>query len=165
QCQNYRITDTHKLTNRLGRSIRFIDGTRVDEVLMSPGNIFYLVFSAGRLAVPNAAGTVVFNTTVKGPSDGSALTWTANTVKAIVWDVYQLSIYIAYADGFPANTIQVLTWDGASQTSTWTLTTYAETIIGNQKRTLFYRLSPLGVTMLPSAASGAITLTFSSGIA
>src|ERR1700730_11382785 len=69
QCQNYRITDTHKLTNRLGRSIKFIDGVRVDEVLMSPGNIFYLVFSAGRLAVRNAAGTVVFNNTVKGRSD------------------------------------------------------------------------------------------------
>ena len=84
---------------------------------MSPGNVFYLIFAAGKLSVRNAAGTVVLTTTVKGPSDGSALTWTANTVKSIVWDVYQFSIYIAYADGFPANTIQVLTWDGVSQTS------------------------------------------------
>ena len=164
QCQNYRITDTHKLTNRLGRSIRFIDGVRVDEVLMSPGNIFYLVFSAGRLAVRNAAGTVVFTTALKG--DGvTAIPWTTASVTKIVWDVYQLSIYIAYADGFPVNVPQVLTWDGVSQTSTWTLTTFAESIIGNQKRTLFYRLSPLGITMQPAAQSGSgVAVTFSAGM-
>src|SRR6185437_8376587 len=33
-----------------------------------------------------------------------------------------------------------------------------------QKRTFFYRISPKGVTMLPSAQTGAITLTFSSPI-
>jgi hypothetical protein len=164
QCLNFRILNSKKLTNRLGRTAKFIDGPRVDEVLMSPGSIFYLVFGNGYLSVYNAAGTRVFNSTKLG--DGSTtVPWTTATVKNVRWDVYQFSIYIAYADGFPANVPQILTWDGVSQTSTWTLTTYAEQVIGNQKRTPFYRISPIGVTLAVGATTGSgVTATASSAI-
>jgi hypothetical protein len=199
QCANFRILNSKKVSNRLGRSVQFIDGPRIDEVLMAPGQVFYLCFRAGGLAVRNAAGTVVFSTTKKG--DGTtAIPWTAATAFAVSWDIMPgaaLSIYIAYADGAPANVPQILTWDGVSQTSTWTLATFAEIVgggsggggagtggtfnasigtasygagttsggAGNTKRTFFYRISPIGITMQPSAVSGAgITLTFSAGM-
>jgi hypothetical protein len=163
QCSNFRILNSKKLSNRLGRSVKFQDGPRVDEILMSPGNIFYLIFGNGYLRIRNAAGAQVFNSTVKG--DGStAIPWTTSTVKSIVWDIYSLSIYIFYADGAPANVPQILTWDGVSQSSTWTLTTFAEGSVGNQKQTLFYRIAPLGITLTPSATTGSVTLTFSSNV-
>lgn len=160
QCINYRITNAKKLTQRLGRSAKFIDGPRVDEVLMGPGQIFFLVFSDHALSVYNTAGTRVFHSTLLG--DGATtIPWTAASVVAQGcprWDVYQFSIYIAYADGFPANVPQVLTWDGISQTSTWTLATYTEQVIGNQKRTPFYRISPVNIIIQPSATTGSVTV-------
>lgn len=168
QCSNFRILNSKKLGQRLGRSAKFIDGPRVDEVLMSPGNVFYLVFGNGSLSVYNAAGTRVFNSTKLG--DGTTnIPWTAASVvgsSAPRWDVYLFSIYIAYADGFPANVPQVLTWDGVSQASGWTLATYTEQVIGTgQKRTPFYRISPLGITLQVSAVSGSgVTLTASAPI-
>ena len=60
---------------------------------------------------------------------------------------------------------QILSWDGVSQNSTWTLTTFAETVTaGGRKQTVFTRISPLNVTMVPSAATGSVTLTFSAAI-
>src|SRR6185312_8043870 len=59
------------------------------------------------------------------------------------------------------NVPQILTWDGVSQTSAWALANFAEDITSNQKRTF---LSPQGVTLLPSATSGAINITFSANV-
>lgn len=163
QCANFRILNTKKLSNRLGRSRLFTAGPRVDKILMSPGNLFYLEFGSGYLRVWNNSGVVVFVTFLKG--DGvTAIPWNANTVKSIVWDIYSLSVYIFYADGAPANVPQILTWDGVSQSSTWTLTTFAEGSVGNQKQTLFYRIAPLGITLTPSGTTGSVTLTFSSNV-
>src|SRR5882724_9945126 len=79
QCVNFRILDSTKLSQRLGRTAKFIDGPRVDEILMSAGNVFYLVFGNGYLRVYNAAGTQVFNSTKKG--DGSTdIPWTTASV-------------------------------------------------------------------------------------
>lgn len=163
-CSNFRILDTAGLSNRFGRSIKFIDDARIDEVLMAPGQAFELVFGNHKLSVRNAAGAVVFTSALLG--DGvTAIPWTTATVKSIGWDISRYSIYITYADGAPANVPQVLTWDGVSQTSTWTLATYTEQVIGAvQKRTPFYRISPQGVTLAPSATSGSVTLMASSAI-
>jgi hypothetical protein len=167
QCSNFRILTSNKLGQRLGRTAKFIDGPRVDEVLMAPGQIFYLVFGNHALSVYNAAGTRVFHTTLLG--DGATtIPWTAASVVAPGcprWDIYLYSIYIAYDDGFPANVPQILTWDGVSQTSTWTLATYVEEVIGVQKRTPFYRISPTGITMSMSATSGSgVTATTSAPV-
>jgi hypothetical protein len=167
QASNWRILNSGAATNRPGRSALFPAAGRVEEVLMSPGNIFFLVFGAGSLSVYNAAGTQVFTSTLKG--DGSTnIPWTTATVKNVTFVVAagsQRAIYICYGDDAPVNVPQVLAWDGVSQTSTWTLTTFAETITpGGQKRTLFYRISPQNITMLPSATSGNIDITFSSPV-
>src|ERR1700676_3181422 len=136
QASNWRILNGGAATNRPGRSALFLETGRVDEVLMSPGNTFYLAFGNGYLNVYNAAGAQVFTTTTKG--DGvTAIPWTSATVKNLVWAQSappQLVIYIAYADGAPANVPQILTWDGVSQTSTWTLTTFTETVLGSGQK-------------------------------
>jgi hypothetical protein len=168
QLSNFRILNSGAAKNRPGRRALFIpNGPRVEEVLMSPGNIFYLVFGAGSLSVYNNVGTRVFTSTLKG--DGAtAIPWTTATIpniSAVVAAGSVLSIYILYADGAPNNVPQILTWDGVSQTSTWTLTTFAETVEpGGQKRTFFYRISPMNITLLPSATTGNINLTFSANV-
>lgn len=202
QMSNFRITDAAKPSNRFGRSIQYIDGPRNDEVLMAPGQVFRLIFGNGYIRVRNAAGTQVFTSALKGDAS-TAIPWTSATVRNIRWVKAALAIYIAYADGFPANVPQVLTWDGVSQTSTWTLATYTEMVggsgaggsggggtsggggsingfvtgggtgtfapgagaVGNTKRTPFYRISPLNITLQPGAQTGSgVTVTASSPI-
>ena len=168
QMINWRVKNSGSLKNRPGRTALFLETGRVEEVRMSPGNIFYLVFSNGYLRIYNAVGHQVFTSTKKG--DGSTnIPWTTATVKNVSFVVAagtQLSIYIAYGDDVPLNVPQILTWDGVSQTSTWTLTTYAETVTGGgQKRTLFYRMAPPNITMLPAQQTGSgIAVVFSANV-
>jgi hypothetical protein len=83
-------------------------------------------------------------------------------VGGIVWAQIGKSIFIAYPDGAPANVPQILSWDGVSA---WSVSPFTETLANSgQKRTPFYRISPQSVTMLPSATTGAINLTFSAAV-
>jgi hypothetical protein len=154
QAVNWRVLASRALANRPGRRIIGREHARTDEVIMSPGNNFFLVFGDNYLRVYNAAFAAVFDS-------GATLPWVSATVKNIVWDYYKLSIYICFTGMQP----RVLTWDGVSQSSSWSLSLYAEALSSNgQKRTIFYRLSPLGITMRPSAVSGAVTVPFSAGM-
>jgi len=155
QGSNWRQLSSRAVTNRPGRRMLALDGLRTDEVIMSPGNNFYLVFGNTYLRVYNAVFTKVF--------EQFGMLWSTTTYKQVVWDVYKLSVYITFDGMVP----KVLSWDGVSQSSTWTLTDYAEDVTGGQKRTIFYRLSPLGVTMLPVqvGVTPVFDLFFSSGIA
>src|SRR5215472_4103156 len=156
QCANFRVLDTKKLKNRFGRSIKFVDGPRIDEVLMSPGNVFELCFSAGRIRVRDANGAQVFTSTKLG--DGTTnIPWIANNVNLIVWDTIRLAVYIT----FPGMVPQILSWDGVS---TWGIATFTEAVFGGQKRTPFYRLAPQGITLQPSAITGTVNLTFSDNV-
>jgi hypothetical protein len=151
QLSNFRILSSGAVKNRPGRTARFTAAVgRTEEVEMVGGTVFYLAFGAGTLDVFNSAGAQVFTQ--------SGFPWALNTVQSIVWAFYRNSFYIA----FPGMQPQVLSWDGVA---TWSVTAFAEQLNNNQKRTFFYRISPQGVTMLPSATGpGAITVTFSSPI-
>lgn len=171
QASNWRVINGGAISNRSGRTPLFLETGRVEKLLMSPGNVFYLAFgnipSSGyaTLKVYNAAGTQVSYSVIAGVS---APPWSTSTLNQIVWATpsgAQYAIYICYPGGAPNNVPFILSWDGVSQTSTWTLTSYAETITaGGQKRTAFYRISPPNVTMLPSGTSGNINILFSSPI-
>jgi hypothetical protein len=168
QMANTRILNSGAFHDRSGRRALFPEDARTEEVLMSPGNVFYLSFGLGFLHVRNAAGALVFSTTFKG--DGvTPISW--NPLNEIVWVTgpgpQLFSIYITYFDGTTTNVPQVLTWDGVSQTSTWTLATFAETVsIGNQKMTPFFRISPPNITMLPgnNGAGVSTSVTFSAPV-
>lgn len=154
QLVNWRILNSRSVNNRPGRRVLFFDGPRTEEVAMSPDNNFYIVFGHNYLRIYNVAGTKVFDT-------GLTMPWTAETFGEPVWQVYQFSIYVTYAGMRP----QVLTWDGLGQSGAWTLAPYNELVLtGGQKRTIFYRISPLNITMLPSARTGNINVTFSAGM-
>jgi hypothetical protein len=151
QCINWRILNAQGLTNRAGRSAQFLDGPRVDEVIMAPGFPFLLCFSAGIITIRSLNGAVVFTSNTRP--------WTAANVGLIVWAMYQYQIFIT----FPGMQPLVITW--TPNTTTFAIANYAPAInLGGQKRTFFYRLSPLGVTLLPSAYTGSVTLTFSAGM-
>lgn len=164
QMANLRILSSGICKNRPGRVPLFLETGRVEKITMAAGQIFYIAFGNGYLRIYNAAGTQKFTSTLKG--DGStAIPWTSATLGGITYTIIGLAIYIFYPDGAPNNVPQILTWDGTGQAGTWTLSTYAETITGgNQKRTLFYRISPQNITMQPSATTGSVTLTFSSSV-
>lgn len=152
QMSNWRIQ--HRgITNRPGRRVLFLDGPRCDEVFMQENNLFRLIFLDQRLKVRNAAGTVVYD------SGAGALPWQDSSVDQIVWDVLFNSIYFC----FPGMQPRVLTWDGISQTSAWTLALYTEKLYGNQKRTPFYRISPRSVAMQATTATNT-PLFFSAGM-
>lgn len=167
QMPNWRVLSSGAVDNRPGRRALFLETGRVEEVLMSPGNVFFIVFGPGYLRVYNASGVQVFSSTVKG--DGSTpIPWTLTTCRNVSFVIApgaQFQIYIAYADGAPNNPPQILSWDGVSQSSTWKLTTYAETVsVNGAKDTIFTRISPPNVQMQPSGTNGSITITFSAPI-
>lgn len=150
QALNVRIRNSKAVRNRPGRSALFLETGRVEKVLMSPGNYFYLAFGNGYLRVYSAVGALVFIQ--------AGFPWTSATLQNIVWDNYKLIIYIC----FPGMQPQILTWDGATS---WIVALFSPLLVaGAQNRVPFYRLSPPGITMQPSATAGTITLTFSAGM-
>jgi hypothetical protein len=158
QASNVRIHNSGTLQNRSGRSALFpTTGVRIEEITISPGNDFKLVFGPGTLQIYNSAGVAVVITRIGTPT---AFPWTALDVDLIRYCLHGLQIFVTFRNAFPGMKPQVLTFDGAN----WTITNYDEITIGGQKRTPFYRISPQGVTLSPSAASGAITLTASAPV-
>lgn len=165
QMLNWRILNSRTIKQRPGRTALFNEsGPRVEPILMKPGQQFYIVFGNFYISVYNAAGARVFNSTLL--ADGvTQVPWSKTNAGLVSYAQRQLSIYIFYPQGAPANVPQILSWDGVSQTSTWTLATYTETIAaGGQKRTFFQRISPPNIVMLPSATTGAINITFSAPV-
>lgn len=147
QMANARILNSGGLQNRSGRRALFpTTGQRIEQVTMSPGNQFKLVFGTGFLIILDSAGAVARNIGTTG--SGGPLLWTDATLGSIVIAQLRLSIYIT----FPGMVPQVVAWDGVA---TWTIADFAEIINGNQKRTWFYRISPQGITLLPGARTGA----------
>lgn len=161
QMANMRILNSGAIQDRPGRSALFPASvsSRIEELTLTPGHVFKLAFGAangtGQLQVYSSTGAQVASFTNQG--GGSPLPWTLLNVASIVYAQLGLSIYIT----FPGMKPQVLTWNGVS---TWALTDYAELLNGSQKRTPFYRISPQGITILPSAPTGAITVTASAPV-
>jgi hypothetical protein len=156
QMQNWRILNSNAVQNRPGKTALFpltAAVSRVDEVTMTAGAIFKLVFSAGKLQVVNSSGAVVQTFTLQG--NGAALPWASNNLNTIVFAIFNLSIYICFGHSMRP---QVVTWDGAS---TWSIADYNEALIANQKRTPFFRISAQGVTMQPAGLTGSVNLTAS----
>ena len=81
-------------------------------------------------------GTVVFT--------GTGLPWTAANVKSIVYTIFRTQIVIC----FPGMQPQVISW--TENTATFSIAPYEVQVIGNTKRTPFYRISPQGITMTVS---------------
>src|SRR5215469_2801171 len=165
---NWRVLSSKALQNRSGRSALFpffsAQVGRVEEFTIG-SNFFLIAFSSGKLSVASPTGTLLFNTgTFLLTPAGSPVSvpWnTDNDIGANVWTQIKNSIYITYPSGAPNNVPQVLSWDGVS---TWTCTPYNETISNGQKRTPFYRISPPNITMVPSATTGNINITFSAPV-
>lgn len=149
QATNFRILNTKGMANRPGRRALFAANARVEEVLMAPGVTYYFNFANLAFKIFDATGTQVFT---------EVRTWTTATAKNVVWAVYDKSLYVTFAGMTP----RIYTWDGAT---TWTAADFAEQVIGNQKRTLFYRIAAKGITLTPGAASGnGVAITFSAAV-
>src|SRR5258708_2898727 len=107
QCANMRILNSKSLQNRPGRSAQVSASTslRIEEVTMSPGNIFRIAFGANEIRVLTAAGLQVAAFQYQG--NGTPLPWSSATFNQIVFAQIGLSIYITFAGMRP----QILTWN------------------------------------------------------
>lgn len=145
QLSNSRILNTGAVTQRPGRiALQNLQvQARVEEVLMAPGIKYRLNFVAGFLRISDTTGAVV--ATFGGQP------WAANNLKLIVWAIYLNQIFIT----FPGMQPLALTWDGVSA---WTMVGFSEMILGFQKRTPFYRISPKNIVLTPSAQTGTVSL-------
>jgi hypothetical protein len=165
QMSNWRILSSKALQNRSGRAALFLAGGRTEEITMRGGTVFFINFSAGAISIFSYAGAPVFTATTihRVPTDaGFPIPWTNASLGGIVIAQIGNTIYIAYPDGAPNNVPQVLSWDGVS---TWMLIPYVESVdYSGQKRTPFYRISPPSITLLPSATTGNINITFSQAV-
>lgn len=149
QLSNARTLNAGGVTQRPGRNLvaKRSGIARDEDVLMAPGVTYRLSFTNAALTIYDASGAQVFT------EAGRA--WTGATLGQIVYAVYLKQVFVTFPGVIP----EVLTWDGVT---TWTSAAYAELVLGNQKRTPFYRLAAQGITMAPGAATGAgITLATS----
>jgi hypothetical protein len=158
QCANMRILNSKALQNRPGRAAKFpaLSSLRIEEVTMTPDDIFSLAFGINEVIIKDAAGAQV--AVFHNQGNGAPLPWSSSTINQIVFAQFGLSIYITFGHSMRP---QVLTWDGVS---TWTIVDYQELFVSGQKRTAFYRISPQGITITPSAQTGAITVVASSPV-
>jgi hypothetical protein len=159
QMTNARILNAGGFQNRPGRRALFpTTDVRIEKFTISPGNNFKIGFAAGLLQIISDAGAVLQSFTLQG--GGAALPWaTATDIYSIRWAIFGLTITICFGNSMRP---QVVSWDGVS---VWSIADYTETVIvTGQKRTPFYRITPPNITALPSATTGAITVTFSSPI-
>lgn len=159
QMANARIHNSGTLQNRSGRRALYPitnSGTRTERFTIAAGKVFDIQFAAGRLKIIDNTGATVGNFTLQG--NGAALPWASVAdINSIVYAILGLSMYVTFAGMRP----QVITFDGISS---WSIADYAELIVGSQKRTFFYRISPQGITLLPSLQAGLITVSASAPV-
>ncbi|MET4170827.1 hypothetical protein ABIB99_001909 [Bradyrhizobium sp. LA6.1] len=161
QMSNARILNSGAIQVRSGRrAIYPISSStkRIERFAMKPGKEFDIAFTPGNVTIVDpSTGASVGAFTNQG--NGAALPWVTDAdIDSIVYAFLNFSIYICFGNSMRP---QVVTWDGVS---TWSIADYNELLVGNQKRTLFYRISPQGITMFPSGRVGAITLTASQAL-
>jgi hypothetical protein len=156
QMANARLLNSGGLQDRPGRAAVFPipDGDRVEELVMSPGNTFKFVFGNGSIYIKDSTGVQVRKITQKG--DGNPLPWTIDQVNLIVYAQLGLSVYLT----FPGMRPQVISWDGVNPTG-WSIAMFTELVVGNQKRTFFYRISPQNITIVPSSQTGVVAVNAS----
>lgn len=121
---------------------------RVLTVRPTPNLTFRMVFTAGAVAIYRADKTL--HTTL------AVAPWTAPQLPAISLQEVEQSVFVAHQQFRP----QVLKYD--VPTDTWSRTPFAfQDDLNHELRQPYFRFAPDGVTMRPSALTGAITVTFS----
>ena len=146
QMTNWRQRNTGAIENRPGRNVLFLASGRgrTDEVRMSPTATYFLCFRDGVLEIRNSAFAVV--------ATNGGYEWALETIDQIVWTRAGNDIIIT----FPGQSIRVARWNGAS---TWTFAVFAFRTAAGGTLEPFARIAKRGMTLTPSAKTGAITLT------
>jgi len=158
QCSNFRILNSKKLSNRMGRSLLFVQAGRTEEVLVAPGVVYRLCFGGdGSLVIRNSAGAVVAS------QPAATYAWRSATIQQIVWDKVKIGAsQVDVVICFPGQQMQIASFDG---TSTWTLSAFSFQLDGaGISQVPFYRIAGPNVTMQPSAIFGTVNVTFSSAV-
>ncbi|BBF92638.1 hypothetical protein [Blastochloris tepida] len=150
---NARSTAAGAIETRPGREMLFAGELRVDDIRVPSGAVFRLAFSDGKLTIRNADGLLV--------QTFSSMPWagaTASDVREIEWARIGYQIVIVYRGNRPK--LVTFNNDGSS----WSCEDFAfDTRRNGALQQPYYRHAARGVTMTPSAYSGAgITVTFSS---
>lgn len=147
--RNWRIEASGNIVDRPGHTALFPQAGRTQTILM-PGDVrFRLSFGAGSISIRDAAGSVV--------SYAAGYPWTLSTVGRISFAVINRDILICYPGSVP----QVIRRNTATGVWTFFAFTFATGYQGEIKAPFYRFPETLGITILPSARSGSITLTAS----
>lgn len=160
QMANFRILNSGSAQNRSGRRalFPFSNGLlRIEKFTISSGNDYKIAFAPGTAQIISEAGAVV--ATFNDQGNGAALPWaSASDIQSIVYHIMDEAIYLTFSHSMRP---QVISWNGIS---TWSIADYTELVIGSQKRTPFYRISPQNISITPSAQTGSITIAASADV-
>ena len=159
QMANARLLNGGGLQNRSGRRALYPanSGVRTERFTIASGQDYDIQFSSGRVRIINSVGVTVGNFALQG--SGAALPWvTVDDINSIVYAIFNSSIYICFGHSMRP---QVISFNGVS---TWSIADYTELVLGNQKRTPFYRISPQGIAILPAGRTGSIAVTATDNI-
>lgn len=141
QMANARIHNSGNIQNRSGRSAFYPapNAERIEQFTISAGNDFEIEFGTGYVRIIDTAGAQVANF--------GGLPWTAANVNQIVYAILGFQIFITFGHSMRP---KVITLTG----TVWAIADYTELVVGGQKRTPFYRISPQNITILPGAQTG-----------
>lgn len=156
--RNFRILGSAGVRTRPGSVAVALAEHRVEEVRLSATEVVLMVLDydsgagSGRIRILTTTGTQIGTT--------SGLAWTASTVSEANYAVVNRDIVVT----FPAMRPKVVRVPAGLASATFSDFSF-QTTATNQTRQPFYRFpDTLGITLVPSARSGTITLTASSAL-
>lgn len=160
-CSNLRILNSKNLTQRPGRSAKYRQPVigRVDQVRLSSTVVADLSFNGdGSLTVFDITNNAILGNVVAG-----SYPWTSDTVDKIVWTLVNLdALNRDIVICFPGMAPQVVRYQPGLPCVFIPLPFLPSASGGISAP--FYRLASGGVTLTPSAISGAITVISSSAV-
>lgn len=150
RAENLRARAEGGASNRPGRRPIIYQPGRTENLRMTASKRFYLSFAAGALVVRKLDGSVAFSAT--------GLPWTGDLLDDVRWARFDLEVFICWRGERP----RVLSYD--DKADTWAITTFSfRTNASGKVRAPVWRFAPRGINITPSAFSGSVTVTASSG--
>lgn len=153
--RNWRVEGGGNLRERPGTTALFVQGGRTEKVRLSATESVLICFDydaddeSGRITVRETDGTSI--------DTDNGYAWDNSTVGLISFTVINRDVIIA----FPGQGLKVVRVSSGLGSATFSDFAFA-TGVGSQKREPFYRFADsVGITIVPSARTGSITLTAS----
>lgn len=150
QMENWLVRATGTLEYRPGRQALFPERGRVEEVAVDSDTVYKFCFGNGTLKIRDSTNAIV--------TGRAGFPWQFSTVHLITFAFVDRDVVMC----FPGTKPVVARWDGATS---WTIQEYAFAIGSDGiDKVPFARVAKRGITLLVSAVTGTVNLTFSEAV-